>query len=192
VFLLHFQLKWFFGILIGFVIILLHLTLNVTSTFSMWGVRGRVVKIVDSKLLALHRCGFKSVQRLWILSCEETIQLAYGTSVVLLRCQFVSEIMHGGAPEVFLHQLSLNVAIWPILCRCDVKTQSKTKTKQKLCSLYQLINITYNTCLTLFLISKWFVHRFFRFRCWFIRNRRLSKSLLHFWVLFHFRLSTPL
>jgi hypothetical protein len=30
--------------------------------------------------------------------------LAYGTSVVLLRCPFVSEIMHGRAPEVFLHQ----------------------------------------------------------------------------------------
>jgi hypothetical protein len=29
---------------------------------------------------------------------------AYGTSVVLLRCPFVPEIMHGRAPEVFLHQ----------------------------------------------------------------------------------------
>jgi hypothetical protein len=33
-------------------------------------------------------------------SCEEAIQLAYGTSVVLLRCPFVPEIMHGRAPEV--------------------------------------------------------------------------------------------
>jgi hypothetical protein len=47
----------------------------------------------------------------WILSCEEAIQLAYGTSVVLLQCPFVHEIMHGGAPEVFLHKLSWNVAI---------------------------------------------------------------------------------
>jgi hypothetical protein len=32
-------------------------------------------------------------------------------SVVLLRYPFVPEIMHGKAPEVFLHQQSLNVAI---------------------------------------------------------------------------------
>ena len=43
-------------------------------------------------------------QGLWILSCQEAIQLAYGTSVVLLRCPLVPEIMYGGALEVFLHQ----------------------------------------------------------------------------------------
>jgi hypothetical protein len=68
------------------------------------GVRGRVVKGVDFKPLAPHRCGFESQQGLWILSCEEAIQLAYGTSVVLLRCPFVPEIMHGRASEVFLNQ----------------------------------------------------------------------------------------
>jgi hypothetical protein len=35
---------------------------------------------------------------------KEAIQLAYGMSVVLLKCPFVPEIMHGGAPEIFLHQ----------------------------------------------------------------------------------------
>jgi hypothetical protein len=70
-----------------------------------------VVKVLDFKQLAPHRCGFVSRQGLWILSCEEAIQLAYGTSVVLLRCPFVPEIMHGKAPEVFLHLLSWNVAI---------------------------------------------------------------------------------
>jgi hypothetical protein len=59
-------------------------------------------KIIVS--LAPHRCGFESRPGLWILSCEVAIQLAYGTSVVLLRCPFVPEIMHGRAPEVFLHQ----------------------------------------------------------------------------------------
>jgi hypothetical protein len=68
------------------------------------GVRGRVVKVVDFKPLAPHRCGFESRQVLWILACEEAIQLAYGTSVVLLRYPFVPEIMHGRAPEVYLHQ----------------------------------------------------------------------------------------
>jgi hypothetical protein len=50
------------------------------------------VKVVDFKPLAPHRCGF------------EAIQSTYGTSVVLLRCPFVPEIMQGRAPEVFLHQ----------------------------------------------------------------------------------------
>jgi hypothetical protein len=63
-----------------------------------------VVIVVDFKLLTPYRCGFKSWQGLWILLCEEAIQLAYGMSVVLLRCPFVPEIMHGRAPEVFLHQ----------------------------------------------------------------------------------------
>jgi hypothetical protein len=57
-----------------------------------------VVKVVDFKPLAPHLCGFKSLQELWILSCEEAIQLAYGTSVVLLRYLFVPEIMHRRAP----------------------------------------------------------------------------------------------
>jgi hypothetical protein len=60
---------------------------------------------VDFKPLACHRCGFESRQGLWILSCEGAIQLAYGTSVVLLRCPFVPEIIiQGRAPKVFLHK----------------------------------------------------------------------------------------
>jgi hypothetical protein len=62
-----------------------------------------VLKDVDFKPLAPHGFGFESRQRLWILSCEEAIQLAYGMSVVLLSSQFMPEIMHKGAPEVFLH-----------------------------------------------------------------------------------------
>jgi hypothetical protein len=42
-------------------------------------VRGRVVNVVDFKSLAPHRCGSESQQGLWILSCEEAIQLAYGS-----------------------------------------------------------------------------------------------------------------
>jgi hypothetical protein len=63
-----------------------------------------VVKVVNFKPLAPHRCGFESRQGLRIFTSEEAIKLAYGTSVVLLRCPFVTEIMHGRAPEVFLHQ----------------------------------------------------------------------------------------
>jgi hypothetical protein len=64
-----------------------------------------VVKVVYFNQLAPHRCGFETGQGLWILSCEEAIQLAYGTSMVLLGCLFnVPEIMHGRAPEVLFHQ----------------------------------------------------------------------------------------
>jgi hypothetical protein len=71
---------------------------------TLGGVRGQVVKVVDFKPLAPHCCGFESQKGLWILSWEEAIKLAYGTSVVLLRCLFMPEIMQGRAPEVFLHQ----------------------------------------------------------------------------------------
>ena len=67
-------------------------------------VHGRVVRVVDLDSLAPHYCGFESRQGLWILLCEEAIQLDYGMLVVPLRCPFMSEVMHGGAPEVFLHQ----------------------------------------------------------------------------------------
>ena len=67
-------------------------------------VRGRVVRVIDLESLAPHHSGFKSRQELWILSCEEAIQLAYRMSVVLLSCLHMPEIMHGGALEVFVHQ----------------------------------------------------------------------------------------
>jgi hypothetical protein len=63
-----------------------------------------MVKVVDFKPLAPQCCGFESQQGIWILSCGEAIQLAYGTLVVLLKCLFVPEILHERAPEVFLHQ----------------------------------------------------------------------------------------
>jgi hypothetical protein len=55
------------------------------------GVRGRVVKVIVFKPFDPH-------------CFEEAIQLAYGTSVALLWCPFVPEIMHGRASEVFLNQ----------------------------------------------------------------------------------------
>jgi hypothetical protein len=54
--------------------------------------------------LSLTAVGSNPDRDFWILSCEEAIQLAYGTSVVLLGCTFVPEIMHRRAPEVFFHQ----------------------------------------------------------------------------------------
>jgi hypothetical protein len=63
-----------------------------------------VVKVVDLKPFPLNAVGFESRQKLGILSYEEAVRLAYGTSVVLLKCPFVPEIMHARASEVFLHQ----------------------------------------------------------------------------------------
>ena len=61
-----------------------------------------MVRVVDLESLAPHHCGFEFPKGL--LSCEEAIQLAYGTLMVLFRCPLVPEIMHADAPEVFLHQ----------------------------------------------------------------------------------------
>ena len=60
-----------------------------------WSVLGRVVRVVGLKLLAIHRCGFESRQGRWILSFEESVQLAYGASVVQLGCSLMPDIKHG-------------------------------------------------------------------------------------------------
>jgi hypothetical protein len=44
------------------------------------------------------------VERGYIIAFVAVYPCSFGTSVVLLRCQFVTEIMHGRSPEVFLHQ----------------------------------------------------------------------------------------
>jgi hypothetical protein len=43
---------------------------------------------------------FKFYQGLWILSCEEINQIAFGMSMVLFRCPYVPEIMHGVTRDV--------------------------------------------------------------------------------------------
>jgi hypothetical protein len=86
------------------------------------------LRSLTSKHLPFNTVG----QGLWILSCEEAIQLANRMSVfLLLRCPFVPEVMHWRAPEVFLHQLSWKVYISPILCWCDLKLNQKKTTKKQ-------------------------------------------------------------
>jgi hypothetical protein len=60
-----------------------------------------------------------------ILSCEEAIQLAYGTSVFLLRCPFVPEIMHGRSSST--SKAWTSPSKWPTVCRCDVKHNQTNK-----------------------------------------------------------------
>jgi hypothetical protein len=62
-----------------------------------------IIKLCNAYVMRyLKEC--ESRQGLWILSHEEAIQLAHGTTVVLLRCPFVSEIMQGRAQGVFLNK----------------------------------------------------------------------------------------
>jgi hypothetical protein len=61
-------------------------------------------KVVDFKPLAPQHCWFEFRQGLWILSCEEADQLAYGASAVLLGCSSVPEILQGRTSELFPHQ----------------------------------------------------------------------------------------
>ena len=87
-----------------FTISLFVIDLNMSWNLKIfWSVRGQVVRVNDLESLAYHRQG------LWILSYVDAIQLVNGTSVVLLRCPLVPEIMHGGAPK----------------CWCDVKPNKK-------------------------------------------------------------------
>ena len=56
---------------------------------------------IFDRIMALCFCFFKYSPQLFQL--QNAIQLAYGTSVVLLRCPVVPEIIHRVEPEVFLH-----------------------------------------------------------------------------------------
>jgi hypothetical protein len=59
------------------------------------GVSGRVVKFIDPSNLGLNPIrdfGLFYVRKL-------SMQLGYGTLVVLLGCPLVPKIMYGGAPE---------------------------------------------------------------------------------------------
>ena len=65
----------------------------------IWGVRGRVVRVIDIETLVLHHCGFESRHELVIFSFEEATQLPYWTSVALVWCPLVPEKMHRGPPR---------------------------------------------------------------------------------------------
>ena len=70
--------------------------------------RGIVVRAVDLKSFASHRPGFESRQGLEFYQCSvsypASLRNVDGSTQVL-----VSEIMHGGTPEVFLQKESWNV-----------------------------------------------------------------------------------
>ena len=52
-------------------------------------------------------------------------------SMVLLGCPLVTEIIHGAATEVLLHQLGWKVAIYPLQCWFDVKPNHLLTPKNK-------------------------------------------------------------
>lgn len=78
--------------------------------------------VVDFKPFSPHHFGFET------LGCRIFhVQLAYGRSMVLPRYPLGDEIMHEGAPGVFLHHESWNVAVWSRLFRCNVKLNNINK-----------------------------------------------------------------
>jgi hypothetical protein len=97
-------------------------------------VRRRVVNVVDFKPLAPHRCGFEFRQGLWILSCEEAIQLAYGTSLILLRHPFVPEIMYWMTQE--RRYMTYTLSMWR-------KTQSNKQIQLMICMWDRIVLILY-------------------------------------------------
>ena len=95
------------------------LVIYVASYLSVRGVRGQVIRAGYLESLTPHNCGFVSRRGIWILSCQKAIQLAYGTSVVLLRCPIVPEITRGFSPQVKLESrhITFTVLILPeIIC----------------------------------------------------------------------------
>jgi hypothetical protein len=73
------------------------------------------MSLTSNHLASPAAVGLNPNRDFFILSCETAIQLAYGTSSILLRCPFVPEIMHGRAPEVFLEHghMTFTVSVWP-------------------------------------------------------------------------------
>jgi hypothetical protein len=62
------------------------------------------LRLLTSNHFALHCCEFDNQQGLWILSCEEAIQLAYRNVHDSTKVPVEPEIMLGMALEVFIHQ----------------------------------------------------------------------------------------
>ena len=81
-------------------------------------IKSRPLESLTSNHLPLTAVGLNPPKGHWILLCDEDIQLAYGKSVVLVRCPLVPEKMHGCLPEVFLHQCFFTVLV-------QLKTQQK-------------------------------------------------------------------
>jgi hypothetical protein len=61
---------------------------------------GHPLRLLASNHLPLTAVGSNPDRDFRFFHMRKDIQLAYGTSVVLLRCPFVPEIIHGRAPEV--------------------------------------------------------------------------------------------
>ena len=86
--------------------------------------------VKSSRPLAPHRFGFESRHGLWIISCEDAIQLVYEMSVVLLRCQVV--------PEIMSHKLrSSPVKLGTFVVLQSTETQPKMSFENTLIILFQ-------------------------------------------------------
>ena len=73
------------------------------------GIHIQVVLVIDFESLSSKCCEFKSSEGFWILSCEETVQLAYGTW--LFSGASLCLKMNVAAPGVFLWKLE-TCTVW--------------------------------------------------------------------------------
>jgi hypothetical protein len=89
-----------------------------------WGINKQFYQLIHAQvddfivilIFFLNKCYhcrilIDSVMLSFVLLVNHAIQLVYGTSVVLLRCPFLPEIMLGRAPEVTRRHKSWNIGI---------------------------------------------------------------------------------
>ena len=71
--------------------VIVSLNIEFSDQVSFWSGTSKV--LARKKVMTI---GFESHQGFWILSCDEAIQLAYWTMLVLLRCLLVPETRNEG------------------------------------------------------------------------------------------------
>jgi hypothetical protein len=104
---------------------------------------------------------FFSCPELWTLPYYKAIQLAHRTPVSLNKCPLVAGKIHGGST----YKWSWNVAIWPLLCKCENKP-NKDKYLRSSILVYAYIQLGYGVvyCTIFFLIyTLYLVYCFFSF-----------------------------
>ena len=72
--------------------------------------------------LSKYQYGFSILKIYILLDCLLPIDITFGTSVVLLRCPLVPEIMHGGATEV---RVKLKICHITLQCWCETQQNKR-------------------------------------------------------------------
>jgi hypothetical protein len=79
--------------------------------YDIWGVKGRVITVIDFKPIAPHQCGrFEVRQGLWILSCEEAVRNISGSNSVVSLCA-----CNTGRYLFNFYLISISIADWTVI-----------------------------------------------------------------------------